>query len=116
MPPITDLTWQQLETAITVSNAIILDPTHGLCIRVGALLGNNPTAKTAAGVVEFLFKLRESANKAQDTVNANQSVEERLAAFPPTTSGTPVNGITLQAGLIYVQTPLVTTGILGVVN
>jgi hypothetical protein len=116
MAQITDLTWQQLETAINVNNAIIVDPTHGVCIRIGALLGSNPTAKTAIGVVEALFELREAAAKAQVTVNTNQLVGERLAAFPPTVSGTAVNGYVMQSGTIQVKTPLAVTGITGVSN
>lgn len=116
MPQITDLTWQQLETAIGVNNAIIVDPTHGICIRVGALLGSNPTAKTAMGVVEAMFELREAAKKAQDTANTNQAIGERLAAFPPVSSGTAVNGFVMQSGAIIVRTPLATTGIVGAAN
>lgn len=116
MPQITDLTWQQLETAIGVNNAIIVDPTHGVCIRVGAFLAVNPTTKTATGVVEALFELREAAKKAQDTVNTNQLIGERLAAFPPSTSGNAVNGYVIQQGTIVVKTPLATTGTLGVAN
>lgn len=116
MPQITDLTWQQLETAIGVNNAIIVDPTHGVCIRVGAFLDANPTNKTATGVVEALFELREAAKKAQDTVNTGQSIGERLAAFPPSTSGTAVNGFVIQQGMIVARFPLATNGISGVSN
>lgn len=116
MAQITDLTWQQLETASGISNLIVVDPTYGVCIRVGALLGANPTVKTATGVVEALFELRNHAATAQSSANTNQNLGDRLAAFPPVTSGTAINGYVVQAGQIVVKTPLANNGIVGVNN
>lgn len=116
MAQITDLTWQQLETASGITNLIIIDPTYGVCIRVGALLGANPNSKTATGVVEALFELRNHAATAQTAVNVGQNIGERLSAFPPITSGTAVNSYVVQAGQIIVKTPLASNGIVGVNN
>lgn len=116
MAQITDLTWQQLETASNLNNLVIVDPTYGVCIRVGALLGANPTTKTATGVVEALFELRHHAATAQATANSGQNIGDRLAAFPPTTSGTAINGYVVQSGQIIVKTPLATSGIVGANN
>ncbi|MBU7587250.1 MAG: hypothetical protein KAF91_31125 [Nostoc sp. TH1S01] len=116
MAQVTDLTWQQIETASGLNDLIQIDPTHGVMIKVSALLANPVTAKSASGVVEALFELRNHAATAQATVNAGQTIGERLAAFPPTTSGTAVNGYVVQAGQIIVKTPLATNGIVGANN
>lgn len=116
MAVITDLSWQQLETASGISNLIINDATYGLCIRVGALIGNNPTDKNSLGVTETLFELRNYAAIAQNSVNVGKNIGERLAAFPPLTSGTAINGYVIQSGLIVVKTPLAINGILGTNN
>ena len=116
MTQVTDLTWQQLETASGLSDLIQIDPTHGVMIKVSALLANPITAKSASGVVEALFELRNIAAAAQATANVNQNIGDRLAAFPPTTSGTAVNGYVTQAGQIIVKTPLATNGIVGANN
>lgn len=110
-----DLTWQQLETASNLANLFTV--VNGkLMIDVSVLLGSDISQKSQTGVVEALFKLREVAAKAQETVNVGQLVGNRLQAFPPSTSGTAVNDVVLQAGIIYVRRSLANTGILGAKN
>ena len=116
MAQITDLTWAQLETAAGLTNLIVSDSTNGLMIRVAALTGITTTSKAAMGVTEVLFELRNHAAKAQETVNSGQNIGERLAAFPPISSGTAINGYVTQAGQIIVKTPLSTSGIVGANN
>lgn len=116
MAQITDLTWQQLETASGVSDLIQIDPTHGVMIKASALLSSPVTSKSDAGVTEVLFELRNIAAAAQATANVGQNIGDRLAAFPPTTSGTATNGYVVQAGQIIVKTPLATNGIVGANN
>ncbi|AFY43754.1 hypothetical protein [Nostoc sp. PCC 7107] len=116
MAQITDLTWQQIETASTLSDLIQIDPTHGVMIKVSALLANPVTAKSASGVVETLFELLKIANSAQTTVNVGQTIGERLSAFPQLVSGTAINGYVQQSAQIVVRTPLATSGISGVSN
>lgn len=115
---ITDLTWQQLETASGTS-LIIVDNTLGLLLKLSALtdavsLPANP--KNSTGVVQALYRLREFAAAAQVTVNASQSIGDRLAAFPPASNGTAVNGFVMSSGQIITRTPLSTTGIVGASN
>jgi hypothetical protein len=119
MAQITDLTWQQLETA-SGSSLITTDSTLGLLLKLSVLTGvvslvnNNP--KNTEGVVQALYRLREFAVIAQTTVNAGQSIGERLAAFPPASNGTAVNGFVMSSGQIIVRTPLSSSGIVGASN
>ena len=119
MAQITDLTWQQLETA-SGSSLIIVDSSQGLLLRLSALTdvvslpSGNP--KNSAGVVQALYRLREFAAIAQATANASQSIGERLAAFPPASNGTAVNGFVMSSGQIITRTPLSSTGIVGASN
>ncbi|MDZ7970506.1 MAG: hypothetical protein RM368_37210 [Nostoc sp. DedSLP03] len=116
MAVITDLTWQQLETASGLNNLILVDNSYGLTIRLSALTTAAVNAKSQAGVVQVLYKLRELAALAQITANQNATIGERLAAFPPASTGTAVNGYVLSSGQIITKTPLQTTGILGANN
>lgn len=121
MASITDLTWQQLEIASGTS-LIVVDDNLGLLLNLSVLTGNVVTSASASiptsatGVVQALYQLREWAAKAQITVNAGKAIGERLAAFPPASNGTAVNGFVMSSGQIIVRTPLATTGILGASN
>ncbi len=114
MTAVTDLTWQQLETASGLS--LISSDASGLVIKISALTGSDTTNKETSGVIEALFKLRNFAAQAQESINDGQAIGERLASFPPSTSGTAVDGYVLQSGQIVVKTPLSTTGLGGVNN
>lgn len=117
MAQITDLTWQQIESAATgITNLVFVDATHGVCLRVSALLANAVANKSGIGVVEFLHELRNIAAVAQESANENAIIGERLAAFPPSSSGTVINGYVIQSGAIVVKTPLATSGIVGANN
>jgi hypothetical protein len=113
MVQITDLTWQQLETASGLFNLIIVDNNQGLLLRLSALTGAVNLSKTDGGVVQSLYQLRQWAAAAQITVNTGQSIGERLAAFPSASNGTAVNGFVMSSGQIITRTPLATTGIVG---
>ncbi len=118
MAQIVDLTWQELEIA-SGNSLIITEPGLGLLLRLSVLTGiidTSATAKRTTGVVQALYQLREWAAAAQATVNAGQSIGERLAAFPPASNGTAVNGFVMSSGQIIVRTPLATTGIVGASN
>ena len=120
MAQITDLTWQQLENASGTS-LITTDSTLGLLLKLSVLtevvsLVNNNNPKNTDGVAQALYRLREFAVIAQTTVNAGQSIGERLAAFPPASNGTAVNGFVMSSGQIIVRTPLSSTGIVGASN
>jgi hypothetical protein len=122
MAQITDLTWQQLETASGTSGSsslIIPDSSLGLLLRLSALgvvgLGSG-NARNLPGVVQALYQRREFAAIAQANVNAGQSIGERLAAFPPASNGTAINGFVMSSGQIITRTPLATTGIIGASN
>ena len=116
MAAITDLSWQQLETASGLNNLIIIDSANGLTLRLSALTTAAVSAKTDKGVMQALYKIRELAALAQITANQNAAIGERLAAFPQASTGTAVNGYVLTSGLIITKTPLQTTGILGANN
>lgn len=116
MTIITDLTFQQLETASGLSNLLIVDATYGLMVRLSAITPSPINDKNASGVVQALYQLRECAARAQFTVNTNKSIGERLAAFPQASTGTAVNGYVLSSGQIITKTPLALTGIIGASN
>ncbi|WP_298908743.1 hypothetical protein [uncultured Nostoc sp.] len=116
MTQITDLTFQQLETASGLTNLFVVDPTYGLMLRLSAITPTPVNAKSATGVVQALYQLRECAARAQVTVNTNQTIGERLAAFPQASTGTAVNGFVLSSGQILTKTPLALTGIVGANN
>lgn len=115
MAAITDLTFQQLETASGVSNLLIVDSTYGLMLRLSALTSAAVNAKSNSGVVQALYKVREYAALAH-TTNQSAVIGERLAAFPQATTGTAVNGYVLSSGQIITKTPLAINGILGANN
>jgi hypothetical protein len=116
MTAITDLTFQQLETASGLSNLLIVGGTDGMMLRLSALTAAAVTAKSNYGVVQALYKLRELAALAQITANQNAVIGERLAAFPQASTGTAVNGYVVSSGQIITKTPLSVNGILGANN
>ncbi|WP_375471046.1 hypothetical protein [uncultured Nostoc sp.] len=116
MAQITDLTFQQLETASGLSDLFVVVPNYGLMLRLSAITPNAVNTKSATGVVQALYQLRECAARAQVTVNANQTIGERLAAFPQASTGTAVNGFVLSSGQIITKMPLALTGIVGANN
>jgi hypothetical protein len=116
MAQIVDLTWQHLETASGFPNLIIVDDIQGLLLRLSAVTGAVSFTKGSNGVVQSLYQLRQWAAAAQVTVNAGQAIGERLAAFPPASNGTAVNGFVMSSGQIITRTPLATTGIVGANN
>lgn len=101
MAAVTDITWQQLETASGLS--LISSDASGLIIKISALTGNNTTDKNTSGVIEALFKLRDSASTAQESANDGKAIGERLASFPPSSSGTAVDGYVIQTGQIVAK-------------
>jgi len=86
MAAITDLTWQQIQTALTAMNvnyAGAISVVGGkVVIDVETITGEPSSAMTAEGVVEFIYKFRDAAGQAQLTVNTNQAAGEQLNAFP----------------------------------
>ncbi|AFZ57653.1 hypothetical protein H6G54_26785 [Anabaena cylindrica FACHB-243] len=82
----TDLTWQEIQTELTAMNAnyagAISVVGGQVVIDVETITGETSTAMTAEGVVEFIYKLRDAAGRAQLTVNENQAVGEQLDSFP----------------------------------
>jgi hypothetical protein len=116
MASITDLSWQALETASAINNLIIIDGSNGLMLRLSALTSAAVAAKTDKGVVQALYKLREIASIAQITANQNVAIGERLAAFPPSSTSTAINGYVVSNGNIIVKHPLAVSGILGANN
>ncbi|MCV3215691.1 hypothetical protein OGM63_19605 [Plectonema radiosum NIES-515] len=118
MTQIIDLTWQQLETASGLP-LMVFDNNLGILVRVSPLIGNITIPnnyKDAMGVVQALYQLRQAAASAQIAVNTGQSIGERLAAFPPASNGTAVNGFVMSSGQIITRTPLASTGIIGASN
>lgn len=116
MAVITDLTWAQLEAASGAANLIEVHQTEGLKLRLSVMLAAIVTDKNTTGVVKALNFLREYAAKAQVTVNTNQQIGERLAAFPPASSGAAVDGYVLTSGQILVKQPLNAAGTIGASN
>jgi hypothetical protein len=97
MAAITDLTFQQLNTALGV-NAFALDaPNNDIKLSLNTLTGDNFAALTEEGVTEVIYKLVKGCQQAQITVNSANGVDEdeQLRSFPAPTTGT-FNSTTLQ--------------------
>lgn len=93
----TDLTWQELDNALTAqgyADAVVVSGGK-VMLDVGVLTGVSTTALTQEGVCEFLYKLRFGAGNAQETANATITLpEEQLTSFPPFSYGNPtVDGL-----------------------
>jgi len=116
MAIITDLSFQQLETAAGIADLFSVNQSLGLMMRLSALITPGVDAKSDKGVVQILYKLREICALAQITANQNALMGERLAAFPQAQTGTAINGYVISSGQIVVKTPLSVTGILGATN
>lgn len=116
MTQINDLTWQQLETASTIGNLLIVDNAQGLLLRLSALTGFISTDKNSSNVVQAMYKLREYCAAAQNQVNVGVNIGSRFASFPPSVNGTAINGFVTCSGQIITRIPVSTTGILGAIN
>ena len=84
MAAITDLTWQQLETALGANGAIQVSgtaPNETVMIDVSKVNGDAVQALTTYGVVEFIAKLFYACRSAQTAANEGQANGERLNAF-----------------------------------
>lgn len=99
MPPITDLSWNQLNAAVvarTGQQAISFDA-YGLpsVIDIGAIIDAFPMIQVGstdeeAGVIRFMAVLYDCCRDAQQAVNLNQPAGEKLNAFPSPTTQAPV--------------------------
>ncbi|GAX37888.1 hypothetical protein [Nodularia sp. NIES-3585] len=79
-----DLTWQEVQAQLTLMgspNAIVVSGGK-VMIDAGIVTGEDLTALTDETVVEFLYKIREAAGKAQGVANEALPVEDQLQAFP----------------------------------
>ncbi|MBD2571348.1 hypothetical protein [Anabaena lutea] len=87
----TDLTWTELQAALTAKglpNAVVVSGGK-VMIDVGVIVGEATEQLTDEGVCETLFKLRDAAGAAQETVNETLLEEERLTSFPGFSFGSP---------------------------
>lgn len=87
----TDLTWQELQTALTelgYGNAIAVVEGK-VMIDVGALSGDVVDGMADTGVSEFLYKFRQGAGTAQENVNEGLETADQLTSFPPFSYGNP---------------------------
>ena len=116
MTKIVDLTFQEVVTASGLPNLIITDNTQGLLLRISALTGVISTDINSQGFLQLMYKLREFGVVAQNTVNVGQSIGERLAAFPPQSSGSAINGYVTISQQIITKAPVNTNLINGVNN
>lgn len=112
----TDLTWQEVQAELTLMglpDAIIISGGK-VMIDVGVITGESITALSQSTFVEFLYKIREAAGKAQISVNNSLPVEEQLQAFPLFSYGPPSEegfvGVTQVSSFLI---PLNTDTILG---
>lgn len=97
MPAPTDLTWQQFNDAFsTLAGDIVFAITSNdntLILNIPVVLGVSGQLTTNnAGVIKFLTRCLEAARIAQEQLNQDKPVGERLTAFPTPTTGTPANG------------------------
>jgi hypothetical protein len=77
---IDDLTWQQLQTAIAVNNAITVSGGK-VVIDVSLVTGDTIGSLSDKGVIEFCHKLLNAAYKAQTAANQNIATGQRLNSF-----------------------------------
>lgn len=90
MAPINDLTFVQWQADLPAG---VLTVTGGVVsLNLTVLSGGSVDALAKPGVVKALAILLDAAYKTQLTVNTGQAVGERLAAFPPPSSGAIANG------------------------
>lgn len=93
----TDLTWQELNNALVAmgyTNAVVVSGGK-VMVDVGIITGVATTALTQGGVCEFMYKMRQGAGNAQETVNATiVNTAEQLTSFPPFSYSNPtVDGL-----------------------
>lgn len=91
MAAITDLTFEQLNTALDIDGAMFLgeDPVGNVSIMISiAAINDDETANalTRTGVVKLMTRLIEACRRAQIAANESQVVGEMLDAFPSSTS------------------------------
>ncbi|MEH1795874.1 MULTISPECIES: hypothetical protein [unclassified Nostoc] len=102
----TDLTFQELETALAangLTNALTVI-SGKLYVDISVVNGVTVADLTVEGVAELLYKLRIAAGKAQTTVNTPLATGEQLASYPPFSYGPPING---QVSVTHVSTFLI---------
>lgn len=112
-----DLTWQELQaelTALGYTNAIAVSGGK-VVIDVGVITGETVDGMTDSGVVEFLYKIRQAAGNAQETVNeAITNTAEQLTSFPAFSYGAPTaDGFVSVTQVSSFLIPLNTSSILG---
>lgn len=99
MPPLTDLTWTQVNSALKImlntnSDLITLD-SYGIpsTINVAAIVEIFPADSsdtTSQGVLKFMARLFDACREAQIAANVSQPIGEKLNAFGPPASQVPV--------------------------
>jgi hypothetical protein len=91
-----DLTWAELLAALP-PETIFVDATRGVCLNASLVSGEATPLNqlTQAGVIEFIYKLLDAANRAQKTKNGALPTGSKLNSFSDPTWSTPNN-----AGLV----------------
>lgn len=98
MAAITDLTFDQLATALDTDGALFIgeDPVGNISIMLSIAAINDDEAANdlaATGVIKLMTRLIEACRRAQIAVNESQVAGEMLDAFPGATStGTVTDG------------------------
>ena len=102
----TDLTFQELETALAANGLVnALTVIAGKAyVDISVVNGVAVADLSGQGVAELLYKLRVAAGNAQDTVNAPLATGERIASYSPFSYGPPING---QVSVTHVSTYLI---------
>lgn len=98
----TDLSWQHLNGALLDAHGSPLNfvfigepDAEGFSevkIDLSSLTGYPITNGQSKGVIKALSRLLEAARNAQEKLNEGKPAGERLAAFPPPTTGATANG------------------------
>lgn len=81
-----DLTWQQLQNAISQTGAITF-ANNKIIIDTSLITGDTYTGLNAKGVLEFVYKLLGFCYKAQATINNNTPQGQRLNSLTETIFG-----------------------------
>lgn len=116
---ITDLTFAQLNEA-SLADPMIADEIFAfsgdtIYLDLKKLTGDTFSGINDNGVVEFMFKLRNIAEKAQNLVNnlLATNASENLTSFPPYTYGLPSNDGLIE--VTQIQTVLLPIGFGGAI-
>ena len=111
MPAKTDLTFEELNTALGVEAFSISG--SDIVLSLNAITGDTFTDLTNEGAIELLYKLRSACTTAQESANESLQPGEQLNSFPNFSFSAPANGYVTVTQSHTVRIPLDTSSVQG---